>query len=103
MKQTILALWLLFFVALPIIGSGTEDDPYRPDLPPILLKLRAIKISAHIPSNPDGTPKFANAIVWIPDRIPVPPGVTALDTTTVLTIIKSRDATADLTNMEKAQ
>jgi hypothetical protein len=41
--------WLI----CPIVGTGTSKDAYRP-------KLRDLGVDyvAHIPSNPDGTPKF---------------------------------------------
>jgi len=49
------------WVRVAIIGTGTDDDPYRPDLP------TGIEWRAQIPSNADGSPRLADSVVWVSD------------------------------------
>lgn len=93
---------LLFYISVPIIGSGTELDPYRADVPALLLKIPGLVVNAQIPSNPDGTPKFSDTYIWIPDRL-LPPGLTAIPNTTARAAIKARDPKADPDGMEKTK
>lgn len=48
------------YVEVPIIGSGTREDPYRANL--------RVSKSAVIPSNPDGSPKHKTTVVWVNDK-----------------------------------
>ena len=54
------------FCLIPIIGSGTRDDPYRPSLP------AGVAYSAQIPTGPDGRPLYLDAPVWLDDWGMVP-------------------------------
>lgn len=56
------------YLRVGIIGSGTKSNPYRPAIAGSVSRW-----SAHIPSNADGTPRFATCVVWVPDSIPIPP------------------------------
>lgn len=62
-----LRMFNMAYYECPIKGTGTVKDPYRPDKPSFITRW-----SAQIPSNSDGTPKFSNCIVWVPDKILMP-------------------------------
>lgn len=49
------------FYLCPIIGDGTENNPYRPKIANNI----GVNWSAPMPSNPDGTPKFPWTIVIV--------------------------------------
>lgn len=48
------------YIKVPVIGTGTEDDPYRPDLP-----VEMIEWSAHIPTDDKGVPLYPDVYVLI--------------------------------------
>jgi len=77
----------LAYFQVPIVGSGTWEDPFGAQMPELLeehpefgtVNLLALSHSSLIPSKPDGTPRHKNAIVRIfpqPDRadylLPIP-------------------------------
>ena len=67
------------FALLPIIGNGTRDDPYRPNLP------AGVAYSAQIPTGSDGRPLYLEAPVWLDDWEMVPVGlVTSLKSQTAI-------------------
>lgn len=68
-----------------IIGDGSDASPYRPNLPP------GITWNAHIPSNPDGTPKFADSVVCFPDSLPAQAAKRAISTQNAKDTIQARD------------
>jgi len=82
------------YVEVPIIGTGTERDPYRPSLP-----AGVTRWSAHIPSNPDGRPRFLTALVWIPPNQPMT-GLSPIDRNTALDIARTRDNRIDDSSLE---
>ena len=88
------------YILLPITGTGTENDPFRPAIPAAVLALPGLKWSAHIPSNPDGTPRFANCHVWIPDSIVLPGTVTIIARDTARSAIIGRDGRVNPKDME---
>lgn len=85
------------FIRVPIIGSGTRANPYRPALPPV-----AVRWSAHIPSFPDGQPRYSNAYVWVPQGVhgQLPPEVTRVPRDEAYTAIRQRDPDARPEAME---
>ena len=54
------------FIEVPIIGSGTARDPFRPKLPDTL------SYSAHIQTGKNGLPVLTKCLVCVPDAFPVP-------------------------------
>ncbi len=54
------------FIEVPIIGTGTQKDPYRPKLP------ANMDWSAYIPTGSDGRPLLDKCYVCIADNRPVP-------------------------------
>jgi hypothetical protein len=71
-----------------IIGDGTRANPYRPDIP-------SGDWSAHIPSNPDGSPRVADAVVFVVEQRDIPADVTALTERQARDEILSRDPAAN--------
>ena len=91
------------YLQLPITGTGTRDDPFRPNFPltiPPITSISGFRWSAHIPSNPDGTPQFADCFLWIPDSISLPGGVTVVPLNTARNAIKNRDPSIKLDAIE---
>lgn len=93
---TLFLAWIL----LPITGDGSRENPYRPNLPLTVREIPNLRWSAHIPSNADGTPKFTDAYVWIPDNFTLPGSVVVINTLTARTQIKARDPNVSLTGLE---
>ena len=58
------------FVKVPIIGTGTAQDPYRPKLP------AGVPYTCVIPSRPDGLPNFSSCLVALPDDVATPADAT---------------------------
>lgn len=51
------------YLKVPIIGTGKPGvDLFRPDLP------KGVDFKHVCPSNPDGSPKFADTIALVPDK-----------------------------------
>ncbi len=48
------------YIEVPIVGSGTREDPYRAGI--------NVSKSCLIPTNPDGTPQNTTALVWVADK-----------------------------------
>lgn len=91
------------YLQLPITGTGTREDPFRPQFPvtiPPITSLPRFRWSAHIPSNPNGTPRFANCYVWIPDSFTLPDGVTIIPLNTARAALKTRDPLVNFTAIE---
>ena len=54
------------FVEVPIIGTGTMKDPYRPDVP------KGVAYSCNIETGPDGKPVRTKTVVCVPDSAEIP-------------------------------
>jgi hypothetical protein len=52
------------WLRVPLTGTGTRSDMYRPDLPPEISS-RSVTIAV----GKDGKPLHADCFVWVPDRI----------------------------------
>jgi hypothetical protein len=92
------------YILVALTGTGTDTDPYRPNFPitvPPLTSLPGFRWSAHIPSNPDGTPRFADCYVWIPDSFTLPEGVSIAPIDSARATIVARDAKAKPQDMER--
>jgi hypothetical protein len=83
------------YIEVPIIGSGTKEDPYRASV--------AVPRSCLIPSNPDGSPKFATTLVWVPDKYDkdVDPRITRIPLAEGRVLAKQMDPNANLDKMEQ--
>lgn len=92
------------YLLLAVVGTGTQDDPFRPlfpvTVPPIDL-LPGFRWAAHIPSNPNGTPKFSNCYVWLPDSFIPPLGVIFEPTDTARNAMQTRDPGVNSRHMER--
>ena len=91
------------YLLRPITGTGTRTDPFRPSFPvtiPPITSIVGLRWTAHIPSNPNGTPRFADCYVWIPDSISLPAGVVIVPLGTARTAIKVRDPRIKTGSME---
>lgn len=92
------------YLLLAIVGTGTNDDPFRPLFPttvPPWESLPGFRWSAHIPTNPNGTPQFSNCYVWVPDSFIPPVGVIFEPTATARNTIITRDPKANPSQMER--
>jgi hypothetical protein len=96
MKKWLLIVWLL----VPVTGTGTEDDSFRPQLPAAVLSIPNLRWTAHIPTDPAGKPLHATVPVWIPDSLPVP-GAFVQTPATVRATIFTRDPKANIAAMER--
>jgi len=86
------------YVEATIIGTGTERDPFRADVP------LGLKYTAHIPSKPDGTPKFLTAVVWIRPGQFIDPSLTQISRDEAVEKLRVRSDRVDdssLTHMER--
>ena len=75
------------FVEVPIIGTGTMRDPFRPKLP------AGTEYSAYIPTGKDGQPVLTNCLACIADNRPVPSDGRLFAKEDAVLSIKERDAT----------
>lgn len=76
------------WVKVPIIGTGTRHDSYRPDLPAGITDW-----ACHIPVGNDGKPLHADCVVYMPDSARVPVNATQLTAVDARTMMQQRDAT----------
>lgn len=91
------------YLLRPIVGTGTQADPFRPGFPntiPPITDLPGFRWNVHIPSNADGTPQFADCYVWIPDSFTLPGGVVVVPLNTARTAIITRDPKTNPAHME---
>jgi len=82
MKKHLITI-LLFYVLVPITGSGTRESPYLPDWPglvgvktyaQILALVPTFRWSCYVKNDPvTGAPLTSNMYCWVPDDI-IPPG-----------------------------
>ncbi len=84
------------FVEVPIIGTGTMRDPFRPKLP------AGTEYSAYIPTGKDGQPVLTNCLACIADNRPVPSDGRLFAKEDAVLSIKERDATIDVTKLKVA-
>lgn len=80
---------------VPIIGTGTRDDPFRADLPD------GADYQACIPTGPDGRPLHMTCVVVVADGSRVPARAKALSQNEARTRIRNQDPKADPTVMER--
>lgn len=91
------------WLRVPITGSGTRHDMYRPDLP-AGLKTRTVIIQA----NKDGKPLHSDCFVWIPGRVDLDgvtlrPGSVRFTRDAAIKAILQRHPNLALSAMEKVQ
>lgn len=92
------------YLLVSITGTGTQDDPFRPLFPvtiPPITSLPGFRWTAHIPSNPDGTPRFTDCYVWIPNTFTLPGGITVQPLTIARTAMLTRDPRTKPSHMER--
>ncbi len=82
------------------MGSGTHDDPYRANIPAPVLATPGFRYSAHIPTDANGQPLFADCYVWIPDSFPIPPGLVVIPSESARGNINARDPKCNPGGME---
>jgi len=82
------------FVEVPIIGTGTRRDPFRPKLP------AGTEYSAYIPTGKDGQPVLTKCLVCIADSKPVPSDGKFFANEDAVLSIKDRDASIDVTKLK---
>jgi len=91
------------YLLLAVVGTGTQPDPFRPLFPvtvPPMTEQPGFRWSAHIPSNPNGTPIFSNCYVWVPDSFILPIGVIFEPLETARSTINTRDSKVNPRHME---
>lgn len=84
------------FIEVPIIGTGTQTDPYRPKLQ------GKMDYSAYIPTGADGRPVLTKCIVCIPDNRPVPADGKFWAKQDALLSIQERNPSLDVSKLKVA-
>ena len=82
------------FIEIPIIGTGTQRDPYRPKLPV------GVTYSAYIPTGKDGRPVFSKCLVCVPDALPVPADGKLFAKQDAILSINDRDSKIDTSKLK---
>lgn len=112
MKHFILIL--IAWVLLPVVSTPSgnmrpngvvcQADPgkfcYEPNIPSGVRALPGFRYAVHAPSNADGTPKFSDVYVWIPDSIFTSTKLSAVPMSTARNQILSRDPIIDIRAIE---
>lgn len=90
------------YLEVPIIGSGEprtarnpQGDSYRGAV--------TVGKSCVIPSNPDGSPKFTTAIVWVPDKYEteIPRAIPRIPLAQGRQLARQMDPSANLDRLEQ--
>lgn len=88
------------WLRVPVKGTGTRGDMYRPDLPP------GVDHTVTIDVGQDGKPLHPDCFVWVPDRIDfsriqLRPGSVRLTHDQALKEIQARNPKINSTRMEQ--